>query len=210
MKVEVFPNGPLSVNSYLLYKNRFAVIIDPGHDLKVLLDRCSSMNLEVKAVLLTHGHLDHIAGVAQVLRIYPKCSVKIDRNDLEMACAIEMQSQMLMMDCPDSFEIDEVLDSPCRLDTEIGEIDVVRISGHSSGSVCYIIDNTIFSGDTLFNFAVGRTDLLGSTSNRELIENINNKLIKKFSDTTRVFPGHGPETTIGFEKENNIMLKGKI
>lgn len=210
MKVETFPNGPLSVNSYLLYKNRVAVVIDPGHDLAGLINRCKSINLEVQAVLLTHGHLDHIAGVAQVLEKYPKCSVKIDRNDLEMAGALKMQAQMLMMDCPDGFEIDDVLDTPCKLNTELGEFEVVRISGHSSGSVCFIIDNMIFSGDTLFNFAVGRTDLLGSTSNKELIENINNKLIKKFGDTTRVFPGHGPETTIGFEKMNNIMLKGKI
>jgi hydroxyacylglutathione hydrolase len=197
MIVKVFPNGPLSVNTYFLGDNQKSIIIDPGHDVKNILSMCRDKEIEISMVWLTHGHLDHIAGVAEVVSFSPSCSVKLHKEDLKMAQSLKMQAQMLMMECPAEFEIDDVLSAPTTFETSIGKVDVVHIGGHSAGSICYVIDSMIFSGDTLFNFAVGRTDLLGSTSNRELINNINNRLIKVYDDETIVFVD-GEEKNIKF------------
>lgn len=207
MIIKTFVNGPLSVNTYLVRKDSVTIAIDPGHDMSEVLLYLSEEGVNLDLILLTHGHIDHVAGVATLKEAFPDAPVWIHKGDVGMAKDLPMQSRMLGMATVPSFEIDRILDKEDKLEFNGVEFELIYISGHSEGSICYRFDEHIFSGDTLFNFSVGRTDLMGSTTHQELIGNIKKKLYDPFEESYLVYPGHGPATTIGFEKSNNIMVR---
>ncbi|TAL30641.1 MAG: MBL fold metallo-hydrolase [Spirochaetes bacterium] len=202
MNIVTLENGPFQVNSYLLYdmSARSGIIIDPGSSIQELLARIEKENIQLQAILCTHGHIDHVAGVNEVKARFG-VPLWMNRGDSELLETLPQQARMFGVKNPGPVVIDVEL--PGEGAVEIGGITItlLRTPGHSPGSLSFVIDDTVFSGDTLFNFSIGRTDLPGG-SYEALIASIENKLFA-LPDDTRVLSGHGPETTIGKEKEFN-------
>ncbi len=206
MKVHIFENGVFKVNTYLLQDNNSCIVIDPGENLTDLYEYIQKHSLSVHAILLTHGHIDHVFGTA---KLQEKTGAKtyLHKSDIPMTEQLDYQSRLLLLPQTKPFTVDIIIKDNDTFKINNFDIKVIYISGHTAGSVCFLCEDILFSGDTLFNYTVGRTDLLGSTSHSELIQNIRDKLFNTLDEKVRVYPGHGPSSTIGFEKVNNIMFK---
>jgi len=156
--------GPLQANCYLLAdpQTKECLIIDPGDELEKIIGAIKENNLIPKAIMLTHGHPDHVGAVEEIARV---------------------------------FQIKTVKNHSC--------VEVIKTPGHTSDSVCLVAENDIFTGDTLFKNSIGRTDLPGGD---EIQMRASLKRLMELPDNYKIFPGHGPETTIGEEKQNNPFL----
>ncbi|MDF2557265.1 MAG: hypothetical protein K0R71_1093 [Bacillales bacterium] len=199
--------GPLRTNCYLFLKEKNCLIFDPGAEGNKLVQYIKEQALNPLAILLTHGHFDHIEAIDDV------------RNAFGIPCYVHQGDSKCLYDSNHNLG-NKWLSEPLVLkraehviekeeSIKIGDfkLEIIHTPGHSRGSVCYFDaeTRTLFSGDTLFNRAIGRTDL--PTSNEsQIYESIVNKLFK-LPDDTLVLPGHGPETTILDEKEKNPFLK---
>lgn len=203
MEIYTLPNGPFMVNSYLIVNGKKGFFLDPGSGIKPLIVKAESDKIEIEAIIATHGHIDHIDGVNKVKQ---KFDVQFYANNLDMELIQSVQMQARMFGVPDPGEV--ILDRNLPLNGEIQmaglTLELFHTPGHSKGSVSIKIDDVLFSGDTLFNFSIGRTDLPGGNY-EELITSIRNRIFV-LPDNTRVLSGHGPETTVGREKQMNPFL----
>lgn len=206
MKTYIYENGPFMVNSYLVLTDdeKGGFILDPGSDIDPLIQEIKNRGITIDAVVATHSHIDHIAGVNLCKNAF-NAPFYINDQELEMMDAISVQSRMFGVADPGKIECEHNL--PADGEIQIGglKIKLLHTPGHSPGSISLLIDDTIFSGDALFQMSIGRTDLPGGDYNT-LINAINEKLMI-LPDETRVLSGHGPETSIGFEKKMNPFLK---
>jgi len=192
------------VNTYLVYKENTmkGFIIDPGSDIGPLLDHCDGNHITVESIIATHTHIDHIAGVGEVQRRYGipfYCS----EREKDFIKNVSVQARMFGVKDPGIPEIDRFLPDSGSMTLSGFELQLFHTPGHSPGSLSfYNRENSIvFSGDALFNMSIGRTDLPGG-SYEELIRSIEERLFT-LPDETTVYPGHGPATTIGSEKQMN-------
>lgn len=203
MDIFTLANGPFMVNSYLVVNGTRAFIIDPGSAIKPLLVKIESEKLTLEAIIATHGHIDHIEGVNAVKR---KFNVPFYVNDMDtdLVQTVRMQARMFGVPDPGDISSDRNLPSSGEIEVAGLKLGLSHTPGHSKGSVSIMIDNVLFSGDTLFNYSIGRTDLPGGNY-EELITSIKSKILI-LPDTTRVLSGHGPETTVGREKKMNPFL----
>lgn len=203
MDIFTLANGPFMVNSYLVVNGTRAFIIDPGSAIKPLLGKIESEKLALEAIIATHGHIDHIEGVNAVKR---KFNVPFYVNDMDtdLVQTVRMQARMFGVPDPGDISSDRNLPSSGEIEVAGLKLGLSHTPGHSKGSVSIMIDNVLFSGDTLFNYSIGRTDLPGGNY-EELITSIKSKILI-LPDTTRVLSGHGPETTVGREKKMNPFL----
>jgi len=203
MNIEVLQLGPLQTNCYLLTDEAKArgIIIDPGMNPGALVKRIE--NVHIEAILLTHAHFDHMGGVDEIRKL-KNCPVYL--HDLEADWLTDGKKNGslrfpeiggAMVTGPAEYALDEG-----QTLTFIGEtFRVLHTPGHSPGSCSFLNGSRLFGGDVLFRLSVGRTDLYGGNSN-DLLNSIHGKLFE-LDDDVRVYPGHGPHTTIGFEKANN-------
>ncbi|WP_028563900.1 MBL fold metallo-hydrolase [Paenibacillus pinihumi] len=205
MKIDVFSLGPLQTNCYLISSEagREAIIIDPGMNPGKLLDKVKERELKVEAILLTHAHFDHMGGVDEVRKA---CNCPVYIHDLEAEWLTDPRKNGSMrwsdVTSPLSTEPAEFALDEGQLLKLIGlEFRVYHTPGHSPGSVSFLCGGHLFSGDVLFRQSVGRTDLPGGNE-RDLFDSIRGKLYT-FAPETRVYPGHGPQTTIGYEMLHN-------
>lgn len=202
MEIEIVRLGLIQTNCYLIKTDKAAVVIDPGFErenvLKFLKDNADKQRL----ILLTHGHFDHIGGAA-LLRKQTGTKIGIGKLD---APALSDKS----LNLADKFRMNLEPFSPDYTYEEgdeivVGDIvfKVIFTPGHTVGGVSYLSGNCLFSGDTLFNCSVGRTDFPGGD-----VKWLQNSIGKLFDlpDNTEVYPGHGEITTIGFERENNMFV----
>ena len=202
MDVKILPCGPLSVNTYILSSETpECLVIDPGDEAPVA--RYLEKNgLTCGAILLTHGHFDHIGGVPGLLRRYPGCKVYIHPDDSAMlsdprACLASWFGR--------SFEpvreYETLREGPVSLTGF--SFEVVHTPGHSPGSVSFLFPSSgiVFSGDTVFQCSVGRSDLVGGDE-AALLRSVRH-LIDSLPDGTVIYPGHGPETEKTFEQTHN-------
>lgn len=203
MEIFTLANGPFMVNTYLVVNGSRAFIIDPGSNIKPLLVKIESEKLDLEAVIATHGHIDHIDGVNTVKK---KFNVPFYVNDMdtELIQTVRMQARMFGVTDPGDISSDRNLPSSGEIEVAGLKLGLMYTPGHSKGSVSIMIEDVIFSGDTLFNFSIGRTDLPGGDY-EELITSIKSKILV-MPDATRVLSGHGPETTVGREKKMNPFL----
>jgi len=206
MNIISYANGPFMVNSYLVIneENKSCFILDPGYDVDRLIEEVKSKNLKMEAIVATHGHIDHIEGVNDVLNIFD-VPFFVNELDKELIDTVSMQARMFGVKDPGT--IKETINLPLEGTITIAgiEMKLLHTPGHSQGSVSIVIEDVVFSGDTLFNFSIGRTDLPGGDYT-QLIQGIETKLFT-LPDETRVLSGHGPETTVGKEKKMNPFFR---
>jgi glyoxylase-like metal-dependent hydrolase (beta-lactamase superfamily II) len=206
MTIQTFPNGPLMVNTYLVTDSkRIGVIIDPGHDVSALLTEIEKDQVIPAAILLTHAHYDHVAGIPDILKKYPEINIYLYKQDKDLLENLDIQTKMLGMPKIPDFKVNNIFDNTENI--SIGELDfsLLHTPGHSQGSISYLIEDKLFTGDLLFKTSVGRTDFFGG-SLTDLMSSIKNEVFS-LPENTIVYPGHGPSTTIGYEKEHNPFLK---
>ncbi len=207
MIFETMAVGPFQSNVFILgnEETRDAIVIDPGDDIPDILGILQNNGLKLNRILLTHGHIDHVSGVKE-LKDATGAPVFLHKEDIFLYEQLPTQASFFGTTVNDIIKIDTTLEDGM----EIGEGDlkcrVIHTPGHTPGSVSfYFLSGIVFTGDTLFRWSIGRTDLWGS-SHEELMTSIKEKLFK-LDEKTRVYPGHGPATTIGAEKRDNPFLK---
>lgn len=199
--------GAVSTNCYLVYNEstREAVVVDPADNAPYILNRCSELGITPAAVLLTHGHFDHMLAAVDVRRTF---HVKIYASETEDAMLADASLNLSAgwAGAQTSFHADVLLHDGDELDLIGFRWKVIKTPGHTSGSVCYYIpeEEVLFAGDTLFCQSYGRTDL-PTGSSRELAASILEKVFN-LADDIMVYPGHGETTTIGYEKRSNPIL----
>lgn len=206
MEYKRFPLGALWTNGYLFWDKdtHEAFFIDPGGNTKDVTDFLKSEKLALKMVLLTHGHIDHIAGIHELVTFVGN-NIYIGAKDAFMLRKPSKQLQSLLgVHCEGLNDFKE-LEEGRLIEFSGYKIKVMETPGHTEGSVCYLIkDNDnhsiLISGDTLFAQSVGRTDLEGGDS---LKLEASLRRLAEFNDGLHVLPGHGPDTSIGEERELN-------
>ncbi|HSH35806.1 MBL fold metallo-hydrolase [Schnuerera sp.] len=206
MKVVRIPAGIYAANCYLVYSedSKEAIVIDPGGDEDDILTQIKNIGLDVKYIVLTHGHGDHIAGVKGI-KDYTNAPVAIHKDDeyLLKDGRSNFSSTMAMGTVEISADI--LLDDGDEISFGNLKGKVIHTPGHTPGGISLKIDNQIFTGDTLFAGSIGRTDFPKS-SYKDIIESINKRIIV-YPDDIIVYPGHGPSSTIKNEKESNPFIK---
>ncbi|RPH97920.1 MAG: MBL fold metallo-hydrolase [Calditrichaeota bacterium] len=202
MNIRTIIVGPLGVNCYIVFCpiTRNAAVIDPGGDAELIFNEISKQNLIVKIILLTHGHFDHFGAAAAVKQSTGASLLMNDRDEILVSAAAE-SAVFFGLPAPESFEVDGVLRDGDQI--EVGEIrgHVIATPGHSPGSLSFLLQESVFVGDTLFLNSIGRADLPGGNE-RQLMQSIRSRLFT-LPDETAVYCGHGPATTIGREKRYN-------
>jgi glyoxylase-like metal-dependent hydrolase (beta-lactamase superfamily II) len=201
---EILPVGPLQCNCSVIGDDvsHEAIVIDPGDDIEDVLAVVRKHKLQVKQIVITHAHIDHVGG-AMKLRAATGAPILLNQNDYELLKMLDVQAAWIGMAPPDKVEIDQ---SVGQADTvKVGSLvaDVIHTPGHTEGSVClyFPVENKLIAGDTLFAGSIGRTDLPGG-SMQKILRSLHDKVLA-LPDETIVVPGHGPLTTIGEERENN-------
>ncbi len=205
MIIKQFIAGPIENNMYLLVdeKTKQAVLVDATALVPEILDTVKELGADVKYILLTHGHFDHIMGLNDLKEALNAQAV-INKNDLTLSDKINEFTRMFNMPETTPSVYEKFVDDGDVIQAGDMKIEVISTPGHTEGGVCYLVDDNLFSGDTLFRDSVGRTDLWGGNFEK-LSDSIKNKLFK-LDDNIKVFPGHGPMTTIGYEKKHNEIL----
>lgn len=203
MIVKRLPTGMLSSNCYIIGDNGEAVIIDPGVESSEILDNVKGLGLEVKYILLTHSHIDHICYMSEVRESTGAKIVIHEKDAVNLSSSWHNGSAL--------FGLDKKFGSPDMMvkdgDTiNIGglTLEIIHTPGHTPGGICIKAEENLFTGDTLFRMSIGRTDL-GNGDYNELMDSIKGKLMK-LDDDIIVYPGHGASTTIGEERNKNPFI----
>ena len=207
MKILYFSGGPARVNTYFVIDDSSnCVIIDPS-DADHIFDIIRENHLTPLAVLLTHGHFDHFWALDDFLRAYP-VPVYIHTEDAKMLTNNELNlSTRFGYDIPSKFKFDDpvLINDGDILKFSDLEFKVIHTPGHTAGGVCYLIDSFLFTGDTLFNLTVGRTDCY--TADIKQLKNSLEKL-KTLDNEIEIYPGHGKLSDLKFEIRYNPFMNG--
>jgi glyoxylase-like metal-dependent hydrolase (beta-lactamase superfamily II) len=206
---EILPVGMLQCNCSIFgdEQSREAIVVDPGDEIEDIVGILQKHGLRVKAIVITHAHIDHIGG-AQKLKAATGAPVYMNANDQELYDNIDMQAGWLGMATPERTEINVNVREGEKLVLGPAEFHILDTPGHTQGSISILIpaENKLVAGDTLFQGSIGRTDLPGGNS-RQILRSIHDKLLP-LDDAVVVIPGHGPNTTIGRERKSNPFLQG--
>jgi hydroxyacylglutathione hydrolase len=206
---EILPVGQLQCNCSIFgdEKTRDAIVIDPGDQVNDILLFLVQHGLIVKAIVITHAHIDHIGGAAK-LKSVTHAPVYMNPNDSELQKMLDVQAGWLGMKPPEPVTIEAPAKDGDRLVIGTTEFHVLHTPGHTQGSISLWIpsENKLVAGDTLFRDSIGRTDLPGGDG-RQILRSIHEKLLPLPPETI-VIPGHGENTTIGREKQYNYFLQG--
>jgi glyoxylase-like metal-dependent hydrolase (beta-lactamase superfamily II) len=205
---EVIRVGMLQCNCYVLGDETTgeAVVIDPGDDIDRVQQVLTRHGLSPKYIVATHAHIDHVGGIERLARA-TDAPVMMHQADLPLYQNLAAQAAWLGVRPPTTIDVDQFLREGDRLVWGSRALEVLHTPGHSPGSLCLHLpgeNERVFSGDTLFAASIGRTDLWGG-SYPEILKSIEAQLLA-LPDRTPVFPGHGPSTSIGEERQFNPFL----
>jgi glyoxylase-like metal-dependent hydrolase (beta-lactamase superfamily II) len=207
MIVEKIVVGPLASNCYIVADDVApeGIIIDPGDEAGFILERVNELGIDIKYILLTHAHLDHIAATARVkeatgasLAVHAEEAAGLNDKTLGLLMGVTL---------PEVPGPDWLLRGWESIEFGGLSFTVLHTPGHSLGGVCLLGEGVLFSGDTLFNSGIGRSDMPGGDP-EILLQSIHTRLLI-LPDETVVYPGHGPQTTIGDERRSNPFLQSQ-
>jgi hydroxyacylglutathione hydrolase len=205
---EIIPVGPLQCNCSILgdETSREAIVVDPGDDIPRIMALIAKHSLTVKQILITHAHIDHIAGAHRLKRL-TGAPVLYNQNDMPLVKMMDVQATWLNIPTPTVENPDDTLDDGKLIAITGLSGSILHTPGHTEGSVClYLPTHTLLlAGDTLFAGSVGRTDLPGGNM-QKLLTSIHDRLLA-LPDEVTVIPGHGLATTIGSERTSNPFLQ---
>jgi hydroxyacylglutathione hydrolase len=205
---EILPVGPLQCNCSVIgdETTREAIVIDPGDDIEQVLALVRKHNLQVKQIVITHAHIDHVGG-AMKLRAATGAPILLNQNDYVLLKMLDVQAAWIGVATPGKVEIDQSLGQADTVKVGFLAAQVLHTPGHTEGSIClyFPAENKLIAGDTLFAGSIGRTDLPGG-SYEKILHSLHNRVLA-LPDETVVVPGHGPLTTIGEERESNPYLQ---
>lgn len=215
LEIKIIPTGLLQVNTVILHnpQSHNAIIIDPGGNEDTLNSYLLDNNLTLKALVHTHAHFDHIAGAISLLKKFPErkkgIKIMLHKSDNPLWENMDQQGNMFGLTLPSqTLKITDWLDEGSSIEPDDFNIKILHTPGHSPGSVSLYIpeEETVICGDVIFQGSIGRTDLWQGNYNL-LMESIQNKILT-LPENTMIIAGHGPETTVGIEKETNPFLTG--
>jgi len=205
---EILPVGLLECNCSVFgdETSREGLVVDPGEQIDDVLEIIERHGLHLKAIIITHAHIDHIGG-AQKLKQATGAPVYMNLNDMELQKGLDRQAAWLGVEPPEPVAIDAPARDGDRLVIGATELLVLHTPGHTQGSISLWIpaEEKLVAGDTLFRDSIGRTDLPGGDG-RQILRSIHDKLLP-LPEQTVVIPGHGAKTTIGREKRENHFLQ---
>lgn len=209
------PVGLLQCNCFIIGDplTREAIVLDPGDEIHRIMDLLGRHKLQVKAIVSTHAHIDHVGGLKK-LHDYTGAPVLMHREDVPLYQHMEVQAAFLGIEPPPLSEVHQFLREGDTLQWGNLQAQVLHTPGHSPGSSCLFLppdlgkitipEPQLFAGDTLFAGSIGRTDLWGGSMD-QMMDSLVNKILQ-LPDDTQVFPGHGLSTTIGAERQSNPFL----
>jgi hydroxyacylglutathione hydrolase len=208
---ETFPVGPLACNCTILGDEEAheAIVIDPGDDISRIHKRLSELGLQLKQILITHGHIDHVGGALKLKKL-TGAPIFLNQGDLPQLKIMAAQAAWLGVETPETAPPDESLAEGLVVGLARYPATVMHTPGHTQGSVCLHFTplKLLIAGDTLFAGSIGRTDLPGGNF-EQIIDSIRTRLLA-LPDETHVLPGHGPATTVGEERKANPFLQPSL
>ena len=211
MLIKCIPGGSFITNCYIIAdeETKEGILIDPGSQVEEVLEEVERLGLNVKKIVNTHAHIDHAAGVEDA------------KKTLRAEFYLHPKEEPVLQALPESAmrfpefkkvkvpKVDKYIEDGDEVEFGKYKAKVIHTPGHTYGGICLLIDDHVFTGDTLFAGSVGRVDLTGGTTMRELVRSIKTKLMT-LPPSYNVYPGHGPYTTIGIEKESNPFIAGGV
>ena len=204
---EILRVGPLQCNCSVIgdETSHEAMVIDPGDDVQEVLDLIRKHHLQVKQIVITHAHIDHVGG-AMKLRTATGAPILLNQNDYALLKMLDAQAAWIGMPSPGKVDIDRSVTTGETVSAGSLTADILHTPGHTEGSIClyFAADKKLIAGDTLFAGSIGRTDLPGG-SMQKILHSLHHTVLA-LPDETLVVPGHGPVTTIGEERETNPFL----
>lgn len=202
MEVKVIKSGPIETNTYIVSKDNKTLIIDPAYAYDKIVKYVENNNLKVLAILLTHGHFDHIESCNKLAELYD-CKIYINKKEVDIVTDPILNGSR--KNAKTDYSVDKkylaTFDKEVILKLDNFMVDVMFTPGHSIGSCCYLIGKELFSGDTLFKDGIGRVDL-ATGSAKDMDKSL--KYIFTLKNDVVVFPGHGDDTTILKERKRYI------
>jgi glyoxylase-like metal-dependent hydrolase (beta-lactamase superfamily II) len=203
MRLKVVLNDLFLSNTYIVAGEGEGLIIDPGSSYEMIINIISDLDVEVVGIIATHGHVDHVAGVYMLRKEY-NTDFFMHGKDSFLLSQAESFLRTYGYDIPIVDDIDILLDDRGNINIGGFDLRIIHTPGHSPGSISILLGDCLFTGDTLFRESIGRTDFPGGSFN-EIVESIHRKIFT-LSKNTVIYPGHGPETTVGHEIEYNPFV----
>jgi len=208
MIVKMLVVGPFATNCYIVGSSstKQGMIIDPGAEAETILGTVQQMGLSIYLIVITHAHMDHVGALHSVKeKTNAAFAVHEDEKGFVLSAPMRMLTSLGVTPFKSPPKADRLLKDGDCIDISDLHFEVLYTPGHSSGGISLSGHGVVFSGDTLFNFGIGRTDFPGCSHER-LMKSIREKLMV-LPDETIVYPGHGPPTTIGDERRGNPFLQ---
>jgi len=205
MILEYLTVGPFQENSYILADSDSGegILIDPGHDPEAILDRVAELGIRITAIVNTHAHIDHVGGVPEIQRQL-KIPFRLHAADRPLLKALPQQAAMYGLPPLQVPEVESYLKGGDRFTVGTLEVEIIETPGHSPGSITLKVGDDLIAGDVLFAGSIGRTDLYGGDFG--ILKSSIRDALFPLGDHCRVWPGHGPETTIGEERRTNPFV----
>lgn len=206
---ETFPVGQLQCNCTILgdAATKTAIVVDPGDDADLILQRLAALSLRAVALVHTHAHFDHVGATRRVAEA-TGASIHLHEGDRFLYENLDMQGELFGMTFDEVLPVTRFVADLDTVGAGDSEVEVLHTPGHTPGSICFRLargDSIVFTGDTLFQGSIGRTDLWGGDP-RAIVRSIKSRLYDLPKDTI-VVPGHGPETSIGAERATNAFVR---
>jgi glyoxylase-like metal-dependent hydrolase (beta-lactamase superfamily II) len=204
---EILPVGPLRCNCSIVgdENTHEAMVIDPGDEVEDVLAIVRKHNLQVKQIVITHAHIDHVGG-AMKLRAATGGPILLNQHDYALLKMLDLQAAWIGVPAPGKVEVDRSVGTGETVSAGAHTAQVLHTPGHTEGSICLYFEpeKKLIAGDTLFAGSIGRTDLPGGDMHK-IMRSLHNTLMA-LPDDTAVVPGHGQLTTIGEERKSNPFL----